>query len=338
MENTRYQPDLSFSEKLILFQYKVKRNFFKTLERLKIRISLIIIPHNEKNVIKIEFSGLLLLFLLFLLVTLVILSSVYLIRSTNDQTDHRIFEEEYQNRVVFLHYNEMADELEESLELLSKNSEDLNQLAWEKYLKDSSITRDYIPDEPEFYISELKDTLHSNMNLYQQSVIKISYLSYQLKRQQPVFQNAMDYLNTRESIFQSMPRGRPLSLGIGRITSTYGERTDPFGFGTGDFHNGVDFAAGERTPIYATAPGIVSESEHSEGGLGKSLRIDHENGFYTLYGHCSLILVTKGMKVKRGDKVALVGATGKATGSHLHYEVHIGMDPPMDPKEFINIE
>ncbi|MCE9499074.1 MAG: M23 family metallopeptidase [Leptospira sp.] len=71
---------------------------------------------------------------------------------------------------------------------------------------------------------------------------------------------------------------------------------------------------------------------------GKSVRIDHENGFYTLYGHCSLILVTKGMKVKRGDKIALVGATGKATGPHLHYEVHIGMDPPVDPKEFINID
>ena len=57
-----------------------------------------------------------------------------------------------------------------------------------------------------------------------------------------------------------------------------------------------------------------------------------------MYGHCSKLLVAEGDIVKRGDIIALVGSTGKATGSHLHYEVHIGLDPSINPQEFINID
>jgi murein DD-endopeptidase MepM/ murein hydrolase activator NlpD len=57
-----------------------------------------------------------------------------------------------------------------------------------------------------------------------------------------------------------------------------------------------------------------------------------------MYGHCSKLLVAEGDIVKRGDIIAHVGSTGKATGSHLHYEVHIGLDPPINPQEFINID
>ncbi|HNK94672.1 MAG TPA: M23 family metallopeptidase, partial [Leptospiraceae bacterium] len=152
------------------------------------------------------------------------------------------------------------------------------------------------------------------------------------------FQNSMDYLETRESIFESMPRGRPLGPGVGLITSTYGHREDPFYVDVGEFHNGIDFASANGTPIYATAPGIVADASGSDGGLGLHVRINHENGFFTMYGHCSKLLVAEGDVVKQGDIIALVGSTGKATGSHLHYEVHIGLDPPINPQEFINID
>jgi murein DD-endopeptidase MepM/ murein hydrolase activator NlpD len=148
----------------------------------------------------------------------------------------------------------------------------------------------------------------------------------------------MDYLETRESIFASMPRGRPLGAGIGLITSTFGVREDPFYVGIGEFHNGIDFASANGTPIYATAPGIVIDASNSDGGLGNHVRIEHENGFHTTYGHCSELFVKKGDRVKRGDLIASVGASGKATGNHLHYEVRVGNDPPMNPQEFINID
>jgi len=168
-------------------------------------------------------------------------------------------------------------------------------------------------------------------------VERFTTLHSNLAELKPVFLNSSDYLETRESIVQSMPRGRPLGPGVGFIASTYGGREDPV-YGGKEFHNGVDFAAPMRTPIYATAPGIVADANFSESNFGNHLRINHENGFFTLYAHCSELKVKKGDSIKRGDLIALVGSTGKSTGSHLHYEVHIGMDPAYNPQEFINID
>ncbi|MBE7410782.1 MAG: M23 family metallopeptidase [Leptospiraceae bacterium] len=326
---------LSYSERFLLFQRQFRKNFIKFIQKGHIKISLLFVPHSEKNIIKIEISYFTVFFIFFLAIALSVVS-IFLTIKFNFLDKAELHQEEVnQNKNQFLLYYMMAEELESTLSKLSTNSHDLNQLAWEQYQKDSVLENDWI--EAERKISSEIEESDSNMNLYRESVKKISIIENKLRKLVPVFQNAMEYLDTRESIFQSMPRGRPLQPGVGRVTSSFGDRFDPFGFGEGEYHNGIDLASGEKTPIYATAPGIV-ESEESEGGLGKSVRINHENGFYTLYGHCSAILVTKGMQVQRGDKIALVGATGKATGNHLHYEVHIGMDPPLDPVEFINMD
>ena len=179
--------------------------------------------------------------------------------------------------------------------------------------------------------------MQSNLKIFKETVERFTLLHQNLNELKPVFLNSSDYLETRESIVQSMPRGRPLGPGVGFIASTYGRREDPV-YGGGEFHNGVDFAAPMRTPIYATAPGIVADANFSETNFGNHLRINHENGFFTLYAHCSELKVKKGDIIKRGDLIALVGSTGKSTGSHLHYEVHIGMDPAYNPQEFINID
>ncbi len=336
MAESKTQIYLAYSDRFLLFQRKIRKKTGKFLEKGRTKISLLFVPHSEKGIIKVEISYFTVYFLFFLASLLIFLSIFLTLKFNFFYKDHPYQEEVSQNKTQFLLYYLMAEELESTLDKLSVNSHDLNQLAWEQYKKDSVLANEWLETEKELSLET--EESDSNLNLYRESVEKITTLQYKLKKLVPVFQNAMEYLDTRESIFQSMPRGRPLLPGVGRITSTFGDRSDPFGFGIGDFHNGVDFASGERTPIYATAPGIVVESEQSEGGLGKSVRINHENGFYTIYGHCSSILVTKGMRVQRGDKIALVGATGKATGNHVHYEVHIGMDPPIDPKEFINMD
>lgn len=105
------------------------------------------------------------------------------------------------------------------------------------------------------------------------------------------------------------------------FTSNFGIRSDPFR-GTAAMHAGVDIRGPVGTPIYATADGIVSEAQR-QGGYGNLVEINHGKGIATRYGHLSKILVTANTHVKRGQLIALMGSTGRSTGSHLHYEVRI---------------
>lgn len=104
-----------------------------------------------------------------------------------------------------------------------------------------------------------------------------------------------------------------------RITSKYGYRVNPVTNEYG-FHSGLDMAAPEGTPIYAAFSGTV-ETVSESNGLGKYLILTHNNGLQTIYCHCSAILVDAGSKINGGEKIAEVGATGQATGPHLHLEV-----------------
>ena len=88
-------------------------------------------------------------------------------------------------------------------------------------------------------------------------------------------------------------------------------------------HAGIDLAGAIGTPIYATADGVVGRSEWNSGGYGNLVELDHGHGIQTRYGHLSKSMVTAGQRVKRGDMIALMGSTGRSTGSHLHYEVRI---------------
>ena len=105
------------------------------------------------------------------------------------------------------------------------------------------------------------------------------------------------------------------------ITSNYGPRYCPF-HGR-ETHSGIDIGAGTGTTIVAAAAGTVVLSGYY-GGYGKCVIINHGKGVYTLYGHCSSLLVSKGAKVKEKQKIAKVGSTGNSTGPHLHFEVRKG--------------
>src|SRR5690349_5626342 len=105
----------------------------------------------------------------------------------------------------------------------------------------------------------------------------------------------------------------------GWLSSTTGNRADPF-TGEKDFHPGLDISADKGDPVYSTADGKVVNASPN-GGYGNLVVVDHGYGLETRYGHLSAFKVKLGQAVKRGDLLGLVGATGRATGSHLHYEV-----------------
>jgi murein DD-endopeptidase MepM/ murein hydrolase activator NlpD len=106
-----------------------------------------------------------------------------------------------------------------------------------------------------------------------------------------------------------------------QFTSNFGIRSDPFR-GTAAMHAGVDIPGPIGTPIYATADGVISHAA-KQGGYGNMVEINHGKGIATRYGHLSKILVADGAHVTRGQLIALMGSTGRSTGSHLHYEVRI---------------
>ncbi len=105
----------------------------------------------------------------------------------------------------------------------------------------------------------------------------------------------------------------------GKITSGYGYRDNPTGEG-GQFHRGVDIAAPAGMPIAAMYAGRVTAVGQS-ASLGNYLRLDHGDGVEVLYAHCHLVMAVEGATVRAGEQVALVGATGDATGNHVHIQV-----------------
>ena len=139
-----------------------------------------------------------------------------------------------------------------------------------------------------------------------------------------------DRLETLENAIAIVPLAKPVAAPH-RVSSHFGNRRDPFSKRWA-FHSGIDLASGWRTPILATAPGVVTDVGW-KGAYGRMVEVDHGNGFSTRYGHLTKALVEVGDNVGAGDKVGLMGSTGRSTGTHLHYEVR-HENTPLDPRKF----
>ncbi|MDA8228173.1 MAG: peptidoglycan DD-metalloendopeptidase family protein, partial [Desulfitobacterium hafniense] len=114
-------------------------------------------------------------------------------------------------------------------------------------------------------------------------------------------------------------------LSSGMIWPLRGRITSYFGYRGSEFHTAIDIEGNQGDPFVAAASGTVI-STGWDGGYGNSILIDHGNGVKTRYAHCSELLVTPGQSISKGDKIGTVGSTGRATGSHLHFEVIINED------------
>ena len=117
------------------------------------------------------------------------------------------------------------------------------------------------------------------------------------------------------------------------LGSAFGWRIDPF-TGRSALHTGLDFEAAPGTPIVAAAGGVVVAQE-MHPAYGNMVEIDHGNGLITRYAHSSKVFVKLGDVVKRGQKIAEVGTTGRSTGPHLHFEVLV-QGVPQDPQKFLS--
>lgn len=143
-----------------------------------------------------------------------------------------------------------------------------------------------------------------------------------------VLQNAASKYN---GLLAETPSLWPL---YGLITSEYGWRSNPFGGSSGEYHSGVDISAPYGTAIRATADGNVEQSGWN-GDYGIAVTLYHRDGIETLYGHMSRTAVSAGQTVKKGQVIGYEGATGRATGAHVHYEV-IVHGSVVDPMTYLD--
>ena len=186
-----------------------------------------------------------------------------------------------------------------------------------------------IPEDLDAQIS-LKEKHNSLMRDMHEQIDQLSQAS---SNQQEGLESLLKSLEDQQNLLASTPAIRPVARNVKSwITSRFGYRKSPF-TQRRELHKGYDIASRQGTPILSTADGVVTFAG-KKGLLGNTVVIDHGHGMVTRYGHCSKLLKKRGDKVKRWETIALMGNTGRSTGPHVHYEVHLN-GIPVNPVKYI---
>lgn len=224
------------------------------------------------------------------------------------------------NRVMHLKLQLIADELERGRKYLTLTQTTENQMRQmlgmpiEKAINlPKELEKNNQAEERAKKLFET-DLTHFNTDEFEDY---IDSMQEEAKERLAAFQEIAWYYANRVEDNHSTPAIRPSSA---RISSGFGYRRDPFGKPIGKMHRGVDFAGKPDSPIVATADGVVRQTGWVNG-YGQAVLIDHGLGYSTLYAHATGVKVKAGDRVKRGQRIAFMGTTGRSTGTHLHYEV-----------------
>jgi len=222
--------------------------------------------------------------------------------------------------------NEKVLKLQEQMTELEKRDNNVYRAIFEAApLPDSARAR-ALEQQKEFQLVQGMD----QENLYTSVAITLTKLTNRMNSQEKSYTQIDGFVKNKEQLLACTPAIQPVSnKDLSRLASGYGYRIDPV-YKTTKFHAGLDFAAPQGTPIYATANGTVEVAGNTGNGYGNHVVINHGYGYGTLYGHMFRVKVRSGQKVKRGEIIGYVGSTGKSTGPHCHYEVHRNGDP-VDP-------
>ena len=183
-----------------------------------------------------------------------------------------------------------------------------------------SIPEDLMPNTD---LSSRQSSLIREMHIH------VAQLEVASINQKEGFSSLLEALEGQKNLLACTPAIRPTK---GWKTSRFGYRKSPF-TGRREFHKGLDIANQKGTKIIAPADGFV-KFVGKKGFIGEMLIIDHGHGLITRYGHLGQSMKKRGEKVKRGDHIAVMGNTGRSTGPHLHYEVHLN-GVPVNPEKYI---
>ena len=181
----------------------------------------------------------------------------------------------------------------------------------------------------DFKVNAIDDIPNDITNRITEIEMNVNALSRKVKLELNSYNNLYDVVRNHSDNLKFVPSIRPVQSGY--INSGYGYRKDPFN-GNTRFHYGLDIAVNVGTKVYAPADGKIKFAGN-QGGFGRVIKIDHSNGYRTIFAHLSKINVKPGAKVKRGDFIALTGKSGRTVGPHLHYEVH-QYGAPQNPLDY----
>ncbi|MDO4180759.1 MAG: M23 family metallopeptidase [Bacteroidales bacterium] len=226
-----------------------------------------------------------------------------------------------ENSRLLAQYNVLSHRLDEALSVM----QDIQQ-------RDDNLYRVVLQADP---ISDaIRQAGYGGTNRYEQlqdmanselvinTTSKLDMLDRQLYIQSKSFDEVVDLCKNHDEMLNCIPAIMPVSnKNLKQTASGYGTRIDPI-YKTVKFHAGMDFSANIGTPVYATGNGTIVKAGW-ESGYGNLIKVDHGFGYVTWYAHLNKCKVRVGQKVLRGEVIGEVGNTGKSTGPHLHYEVHV---------------
>lgn len=158
---------------------------------------------------------------------------------------------------------------------------------------------------------------------------ELDRLSHEMNDRSKSFQELIEQLEAKRGVLASTPTIWPVK---GWLTAGFGYRRSPF-TGMRQMHEGVDISNTVGTPVVAPADGVVSYAGPL-GGFGNVVSVDHGHKISTFYAHLKQHNVSRGQQVRRGEVIALLGTTGRATGPHLHYEIQVS-GSPVDPGKYV---
>ncbi len=222
--------------------------------------------------------------------------------------------------------NEKVQKLQEQMGELEKRDNNVYRAIFEAAPIPDSARAHEEENQKEFQLVQGMD----QENLYTSIATTLDKLTSRMAVQARSYIQIDGFIRNKEQLLACTPAIQPVSnKDLRRLASGFGYRIDPV-YKTTKFHAGLDFAAPQGTPIYATANGTVEVAGNTGNGYGNHVVINHGYGYGTLYGHMFKVKVRAGQKVKRGEVIGYVGSTGKSTGPHCHYEVRRNGEP-VDP-------
>lgn len=268
------------------------------IKRLRIPVTIILIPHNQSSPIRINLP----LFILFLFIFFLFLGIIGMFFNALKTAEYeRIKKERDLLSSTFW-------ELKSTMASLKKAEGELSRLLSFKTREEILSKFDEDPNPGSLNLEVLKKET-------EEAIERISGIR--------------EFLKEQKHLYLATPQGWPVE---GRITSDFGKRLHPV-TGNLSFHSGVDIEVAPGTPVKATAEGVVSFSGWNYES-GYSIVIEHGYGYSTVYAHNRKNFVVVGQRVKKGEVIGISGGTGSTTGPHLHYEIWKDRRP-VDPKPFL---
>ncbi len=312
------------SEKKFLIRKRFSKIWDSFLEKGHEKMTIMLIPHNEKNIFNFHISKFTILFFMVLFLIILVSSSYAIIKNASINSEKGIYLAKYKNiRSDLLKYEKLTRDTARLVDKIKPDIEDIYGLT----KSDNNV--DEIWELGEKYPSS--EETKENKIILPDEIFILKELQKELICTTKTIVTVKNFIKERTEVIKKIPSTIPNN---GNITSVFGWRRSPFGFADRDFHSGIDIAASEGTEIKATANGTIKHAGWGQG-YGNLIRIEHSYGYQTIYGHCSKIIVRQGDMVEKGKTIGYVGATGSATGSHCHYEIRLG-DVPINPNQFMS--